>query len=181
VNMGSHSARVHRRYAVPRRVWFSFACLQARHSPGWAPRFGHAASEGRSGMKHRIGRALRGGDRLCSSIAAPPVARWPHDRVRTQGRPAPLPARWPQRAAVEARRAIRVRHPPPPGADRHQPAWPGQAPGHGRDGVLRRYLRPSLPQSADLGRVRPDVRHVRLPGRITRVHHRAVPPGLGAF
>ena len=67
-----------------------------------------------------------------------------HDRIGSENGPSPLFAGRTRSPAVEARRALGVRHPPPDGAYRHQPAGPDQARGQRRARVLRGLLRPPV-------------------------------------
>lgn len=72
------------------------------------------------------------------------VGGCPCDRIEPEVGFAPLPAGWPRRHAVDARRARGVRHSPSADAHRHQSAGADQIPGRGGSGVLRLHLRTAV-------------------------------------
>ena len=98
-----------------------------------------------------------------------------------QGSTAALPAGGSGGSALEARRAVGVRHPATARADRDESARPGQTRRQHRGGVPGSGLRPSVRRAVALaGRGLGDqLRHVGDGRGIAPGHRRAVPPGRG--
>ena len=189
-------ARVHRRRRRPgadddaagRRG--RLARRRPRHGDHRGRRPLGAAGEARRGQRLRSSSSSPASSPAGSRRPAriPPVRRsglvagFAHAHRRREGRPARLPAGGARGAALEARRPLGVRRPPPAGAVGHEPPRPGQAPGQRRGSATSATAWAGRRASRSLvrRRCRAQRRHVGDRRRVARRHRRPVPAGVGA-